>query len=43
MEIGDSGMATGNPGIGTAGMTGGSVASGRQTGESKRGRQRQTP
>jgi CBS domain-containing protein len=40
-EVGDSGMATGNPGIGTAGTTGGSAAGGRQTGESKRG-QRQT-
>ena len=42
MEVGDSGAATGNPGIGTAGASSGSVAGGRETGESKGGRQRQT-
>jgi hypothetical protein len=42
MEVGDSGAATGNPGIGTSGTSGGSAAGGRQTGESKSGRQRQT-
>ncbi|HEY8383800.1 MAG TPA: CBS domain-containing protein [Microvirga sp.] len=40
-EAGDSGMASGNPGVGTAGAGAGSMAGGRQTGESKRGRQRQ--
>jgi hypothetical protein len=40
-EIGDSGAATGNPGIGKAGMTAGSPSSGRTTGE-RTGRRRQT-
>jgi CBS domain-containing protein len=31
-EVGDSGMATGNPGIGTAGVTAGSAAGGRSSG-----------
>lgn len=40
-EVGASGAATGNPGVGTSGTTAGSPASGRQTGESRTGRQRQ--
>jgi hypothetical protein len=42
MEVGDSGAATGNPGLGTSGTTAGSASGGRQTGESRTGRQRQT-
>jgi CBS domain-containing protein len=41
-EVGDSGAATGNPGLGTAGTTAGSASGGRQTGENRTGRQRQT-
>jgi CBS domain-containing protein len=40
MEVGDSGAATGNPGIGTAGTTAGSSAGGRTTGD-RAERQRQ--
>jgi hypothetical protein len=40
-EVGDSGDATGNPGIGTAGTTGGSPPDGRKTGEEIGRRQRQ--
>jgi CBS domain-containing protein len=41
MEVGDSGVATGNPALGSAGTTGGSPAGGRTSGD-KPGRTRQT-
>jgi len=41
-EVGDSGVATGNPSIGAAGGAGGSAAGGRQTGGNRTDRQRQS-
>ncbi|RDI60999.1 CBS domain-containing protein [Microvirga subterranea] len=38
-EVGDSGAATGNPGIGTAGATAGTAAGGRTSGRSRRQQQ----
>jgi hypothetical protein len=42
MEVGDSGVATGNPGIGTAGGTAGSAAGGRTTGDNRKGERQAT-
>ncbi len=42
MEVGDSGVASGNPGLGTSGTAAGSPSGGRGTGESKRGQKQGT-